>query len=236
MGEAKRKAAEWIQLFPPAPARIAISRPSSRPASTRRYESGLAIDIAKMRAVGKPVLCLNPDCDNELHVLPEVRAFLRTGDDPDSSPIASGVCDVCARQDDDALRAMARKLFARCGLDGQPIAGVRVERELAGVMIDVCGVKLAVIQNADDPVCDVALVFARLLEDRLLPRFLVFRHALNNCHAIVDQLRLDLEEIGLERMFAFKRASCGALLSVTDPDGLHSWIERLAEAQRKLGS
>ena len=76
-----------------SPARIAISRPSARPQTTRRHEFELAVNIFRALQSGVPKLCFDPDCDNELRDMPEVRIFIRT---TDTSPIAMGVCPQCA--------------------------------------------------------------------------------------------------------------------------------------------
>ena len=84
MGEARRKRllinTEWPRLYPGLPARAAISRPRQR--LCRQYESQFAAKIAAALAADRPTLCFNTECDNGLHALPTVMAFIRTTDEP----------------------------------------------------------------------------------------------------------------------------------------------------------
>jgi hypothetical protein len=229
MGEARQKRrlfeAEWPRLYPGLPARAAISRPSSR--VLRQYESGLAADIAAALAAGRPTLCFNLDCDNELHTLPAVLAFLRPTGDPHIPPIAMGVCEQCAKQSDDELREIMRKgLGKQYGFGGPPDGYEKVELAIPGRVFSVAGVQIAEVQtDTSAPFSTAAAIFTDLLEAHLLPRFVTFRHGASNCHGIVNQLHLDLKEIGIDHQFSFKRGFAGTLKNKADPQGLHSWIE-----------
>ena len=192
----------------------------------RQYKNQFAFEIAAKLAAGRPALCFNTECDNELHVLPTVMMFIRTTDDPHVPAIVMGACESCAKQNDDDLRDMMRKgIGHHHGLSGPPEETARVEMDVPGCVFSIEGVQIAVVQEADKPICTAAVRFANLLEYHLLPRFLSFRHGFGNCHSIVDQLYLDLEKIGLDHLFAFKRGSSKALKTTTDQKGLHSWIE-----------
>ena len=205
----------------------AISRPSSRCSLARQYESQFATEIAVKLAAGQPALCFNLDCDNELHAVPDVMAFIRTTDDPRVPPIAMGVCRSCARQDDETLRELMRRGMGRHhGLGGPPEGTARVELEAPACVFSVEGIQIAVVTaSPGDPICLAATRFANLLEDHLLPRFLSFRHGFGNCHSLVDQLYLDIKKIGLDHLFTFKRGSSEALKTEADQKGLHSWLE-----------
>ena len=112
MGEDRRRRllvdVEWPRLYPGLPARAAIFRPPSRSSLFRQYESEFAARIAAALAAGRPSLCFNTECDNELHALPTVMISIRTADDPSVPPIATGACETCARQDDAGVREMMR--------------------------------------------------------------------------------------------------------------------------------
>ena len=233
MGEAKRKAAGWISLFPDtaSPVRMAISRPLARPPSTYQHERGFAAHIADKLASGLPALCFNPACENELHMLPDVRAFLQTA--ANTSIIAMGVCPACAQQSDDTLRAIARKTFGPdlgFGLDGQLPKGAataRIDIPFARAFV-AAGVPIVVARMTPFPdgrIGKVAEAFTYLVEHRYLPRFAAFRLGAGNCHGIVRQLRMDLQANRLAHLFAFKSGSSGILKSEADPDGRHSWLE-----------
>ena len=233
MGEAKRKAADWISLFPDtAPSvRMAISRPLARPPSTRPLESGLAAHIADKLASGLPALCLNRACENELHVLPDVRAFLQTA--AHAPIVAMGVCAQCAQQSDDTLRAIARKMFGPdlgFGLDGQIPEGAITAMIYVPFACEFVaeGVPIVVARMTpfpDGEIGTVAKAFTDLVMTRSLPRFSAFRQGAGNCHSIVRQLYLDLRAIEWTDLFEFKRGHSEILRSETDPNGQHSWIE-----------
>ena len=74
-------------------------------------------------------------------------------------------------------------------------------------------------------ICGVAQAFIETLEAKRLPRFTAFRHGLGNCHALVQQLYMDLTDSGVESLFTYKRGSSAKLQCDADPEGLHSWIE-----------
>ena len=120
---------------------------------------------------------------------------------------------------------MRRGMGQHHGLGGPPEGTARVELEAPACVFSVEGIQIAVVQEIDDPICLAATRLANLLEDRLLPRFLSFRHGFGNCHSIAEQFYLDLKEIGLEHLFSFKRGSSEALKTATDLKGLHSWLE-----------
>jgi hypothetical protein len=234
MGEAKRKrvlaAREWIGLFSPdSPVKAAISRPSCRTSTTRLYESAFAADIVRRAATVEPALCLNPECSNELRALPTVFAFVKTSDNPASRPIGMGICDQCAQKSDDELREVMRKTFDRFGLYGEKDKHTKVEMDIeVAHRLDVGQLKVVVPRTdrfSNNTICDAAQAFACLVRDGKLGRFTAFYFGAHNCHALVAQLRLDLCEIGAERLFAFKRGSSELLKSEIDPDGLHSWVE-----------
>ena len=234
MGEAKRKrlvaAREWVDLFSPdRPIKAAISRPSSRTSTTRSYESGFAADIARRATTVEPALCFNPECSHELRALPAVFAFIKTSDDPAAPPIGMGICDQCAQKSDDELREVMRKTFGRFGLDGEKDKHAKVEMDIeVAHCLDLGQMKIVVARTdrfSNDPVCDFAQAFACLMRGGKLGRFVAFYFGAHNCHALVDQLRLDLRDIGADQVFAFKRGSSELLKSEIDPDGLHSWLE-----------
>jgi hypothetical protein len=230
MGEARRKrlamAADWVQLSPGLPARVALSRPSSRPATTRQYERGVAADIAAAAATNKPTLCFNFACDSELLTPPAVLAFLKATDDPHIPPIAMGVCEQCAQKSDDELRAIIKKTFAQqFELGEPPPEAAKVEIIVDGLQFVVDRVPILVVGIKKPPICAVATAFSDLLEAQKLPRFLALRNGIGNCHSVVKQLYLDMKELGIADMFAFKRGSCTQLRNEYDPKGLHSWIE-----------
>jgi hypothetical protein len=237
MGEAKRRreamAREWVPLFSPdLPAKVAISRSSSRTITTRPFENGLREDITRRARTKEPALCFYPDAEHELQAMPQAFAFLMTTSDPKAAPpIGMGICEECAaRFDDDAIRTMLRKSFARFGLDGVKEQHVKIEfdMETAFAFEAVPGVLIVVAARKDGPndeVCEAAAGIAALLRSRKLPRFVAFRNGAHNCHALVNQLYLDLKDIGAARLFAFKRGESALLKTKADPEGLHSWVE-----------
>jgi hypothetical protein len=239
MGEAKRKrdamAREWVPLFSPdLPAKVAISRPSLRAITTRTLENRLRDDIARRANSKEPALCFYPDAEHELRVVPQVFAFLATTSDPKAAPpIGMGICRECAARfdDDDAIRAILRTAFARFGLDGVKEQHVKIEfdMEAAFAFEAVPGVPIVIAARKlgpNDEVCMAASQFAALLRGNKLPRFLTFRNGAHNCHALVNQLYLDLKDIGAASLFAFKRGESTLLKTQDDPEGLHSWIEK----------
>jgi hypothetical protein len=236
MGEAKRKreamAREWVPLFSSdLPAKVAISRPSSRTVTTRLFENGLREDITRRAKTKEPALCFYPDAEHELRAMPQAFAFLTTTSDPKAAPpIGVGICEECAaRFDDDAIRAMLRKSFARFGFDGVKEQHVKIEfdMETAFAFEAAPGVPIVVAARKDgtNEVCAAAAGFAALLQGRKLPRFVAFQNGAHNCHALVNQLYLDLKDIGAARLFAFKRGESALLKTKADPEGLHSWVE-----------
>jgi hypothetical protein len=234
MGEAKRRrllaAREWVDLFAPdRRIKAAISRPSSRTSTTRPYESALAADISRRTTTAEPALCLNPECSYELRTLPAVFAFIKTPDGPGAQPIGTGVCDQCAQKSDEELRDIMRKTFGRFGLDGEKAKHVKIEMDIeVAHSLDLGQIKIVVARTdrfPNDPVCDAAQALACLVRDGKLRRFVTLYFGAHNCHALVDQLRLDLRDIGADEVFALKRGSSEVLKSEADPDGLHSWVE-----------
>lgn len=229
MGEAKRRrqaeTMAWSRLFPDhkdLPVKVLISRPESRPAVSRVYVSSLADDIARMLATGRPTLCFNTKCDNELHALPDVSAFVK----PNVPPIAMGVCSQCGQLSNGELLAIMRDGFAKSYGFGPPPGTGRLPMEFCSCLFTVAGVEIAVaIDDDSKPLPNAAVAFSSLLETQKLPGFIAFRHGVGNCHSIVEHLRRDLAKIDLAEMFSYKRGSSLGLRTETDLDGLHSWIE-----------
>jgi hypothetical protein len=88
------------------------------------------------------------------------------------------------------------------------------------------GVRIGIAPSRDDrSLPGLALDLIALLAARKLPRFIRARHGVGNCHFITQQFYLDVKDIGLAHLFAFKRGSADALRCEADPDGGHSWVE-----------
>jgi hypothetical protein len=120
MGEAKRRRllrqTEWVKLFDDgSPFAVAISRPESRPETTRQYGRGVAVDIAK-NAAKAPMLCYDHQCKNEIRTMPAVYMFLKQTADDKIPPMAMGACHECAGKSNDEVLAVMRRDFGRYGL------------------------------------------------------------------------------------------------------------------------
>ncbi|OSI60342.1 hypothetical protein BSZ21_38955 [Bradyrhizobium canariense] len=179
-----------------------------------------------MLASGRPTLCFNLKCDNELHALPDVFAFIKPNADPRVPPIAMAMCSRCGQLSDGELHALMREGFAKLHGFGPPPGTGRIETEFSSCVFTIAGVEIAVAIDEDSkPLPNAAVVFSKLLETQKLPAFIAFRHGVGNCHSIVGHLRRDLAKLGLEDMFSYKRGSSLGLRTETDPEGLHSWIE-----------
>jgi hypothetical protein len=221
MGEAKRKAKEWTQLFPDLPARVAISRPGARPASTLKYEQGLAAGF--VTASGKPMLCFNYNCNTELHGVPAVYMFVQT--EKTAPAVSMGVCEHCANYNNDHLRMLVREQFGRhYGLDQQPPANSAKSEVILENVTNFVIDEVPICMASRDGITAVA-VFLDLLEDGKLLEFKTLRRGVSNCHGTVNALYHDLQDAGCLHLFAFKRGSSELMRSEHDPNGLHSWLE-----------
>jgi hypothetical protein len=219
---------EWTALFDgPLPAAI-ISRPGRRPLAGYRYTSVMAAHIAERVSAGEPAMCFKNGCPIEFQAMPECFAVLRmTADGP---PLTMGICPECARSSDAEIIAILREQFKKFGVGvgtDSKIKRVKMEIPITLVMDVLPGLKIAVAAESESETpCDVANMLADLLHDRKLLRFMAFRRGAHNCHAIVNQLRLDLKAIGIDDQFSYKRGSSAVIANDCDAKGLHSWLER----------
>jgi hypothetical protein len=174
MGEARQKAkleaSEWTRLFePPLQARVVISRPGMRPASTRKYENYLS----GWRA---DTLCFNFNCSSKLSAPPDVYMILLQ--EKDTQPLIMGVCAQCAQYSNNELVTLVMDQFGKYyGFDRQtPANSAKVALEFPpGVGFNIAGVSFFMPGREAPSIPGGPNVFADLLETGQLHEFMALR-------------------------------------------------------------
>lgn len=238
MGEAKRKRrleqSEWIRLFSPDnPVRLAISRPSYRTETTRRYEPGMVLGFIDWMKHGRRTLCFNTACENVITKPPSVWMFLKTSNDNAIPPAALMACEQCGTKSDAEIVEIVRKGFDGFGISGEEKGHKKVMFEVVVTHTFDTGFPAAQIAVVGDPGDDVpgpAYAFYLMIRCGKLPQYTMFRSGVHNCHTLTHLLFQDLEILKMEgddllQHFVFKTGSSELLKGEKDPDGLHSWAE-----------
>ena len=215
-------------MFPDtsSPARVAISRTGMRPLGTAAAENQIVADIARLSAANKPLLCFNPECNTRIRTITNVLTFLKTSDDPDVPATVSCVCENCAALSDDELHRIMREAYApQYGLDQKHWMrgnGVQLDRTNM-YQFDAGGVPVLVAREPPIPAAPFAFITA--LKCRKLSGVLMSRNSACNCHHVVRQIRLDLQDLGMVQLFSFKHGHSELLKNEAYPEAAHSWVE-----------
>lgn len=219
----------WVRLFDEKllPAVILVRGAPAKHSNWVAFHRKAVFE--QVRQTGKPPLCFNTNCPNEITATPPAFVLMRTAEDDAVPCTAMSVCPECAKKSEAEILAVLREQMHHRGLDGlrpNPPTLVldnvscQVIRNLPG------GIEIAtLVDNEDEPVSSLAYAIAQWLERGELPRLLAMWHGAHNCHAIVDTMMEDFRRIGFDEFFEAKCGFCGVRLSNGEPMGEHSWIE-----------